>query len=82
MGGVVTAVIGIVEIGVGAMLLETPFGAPLIGAGVSTLLGYAVSLLASPRRTPLLPIGAAYSGTMEPRRMIYGLLKVSCRGPQ
>src|SRR5579863_3806529 len=77
MSGAVSAIIGIVEIAAGAFLIDTPFGAPLIAAGVSTLLGYAVSLLSSPRRAPLIPIGAAYTGTLEPRRIIIGTVKTS-----
>jgi hypothetical protein len=66
MSKAIQAVVGLVEIVAGAVLWETPFGAPLIMAGVGQLLGYAISLLINPHRTPLIPIGAAYAGTLEP----------------
>jgi hypothetical protein len=76
MSGAIGAVLGLVEIAVGAVFFAEG-GEFLISAGVAQLLGYAASLLANPRKTPLIPIGAAYAGTMEPRRIIYGLMKTS-----
>lgn len=79
MSGAVQAVIGVVEIVAGAVLDAYSLGTignPLIMAGVAQLLGYAISLFNNPRKPPLIPIGASYAGTLEPRRIIYGKLKV------
>jgi hypothetical protein len=77
MSGAIQAIVGVVEIAAGVLLIETPLGAPLILAGSANLLGYAVSLLNNPHRQTLVPIGASYAGTLEPRRIIYGTLKVA-----
>jgi hypothetical protein len=71
MSGAISAIVGVVEIAAGAIIDIASQGAlswigtPLISAGASTLLGYAVSLLVDPRKAPLIPIGASYSGTLE-----------------
>lgn len=68
MGKAAGAVIGVVEIAAG-VLLATPssgLSTALISGGASMLLGYAASLLINPSRSPLLPIGASYTGTLEP----------------
>ncbi|HSY05877.1 MAG TPA: Hint domain-containing protein [Steroidobacteraceae bacterium] len=80
MSKAVQAIVGVVEIAAGAVLDYFSYGAlgnTLILAGASQLLGYAVSLLMNPRRGPLIPIGAAYAGTLEPRRILFGTLKLS-----
>lgn len=80
MSGAISAVIGVVEIAAGAVLDYFSFGTlgnALILAGAANLLGYAVSLLQNPHRAPLIPIGAAYAGTLEPRRILFGQLRVS-----
>lgn len=80
MSGAVKAIIGVVEIVVGVVLEAVPgfqaFGTALIAAGISQLLSYAISLLQHPQRPPLIPIGANYQGTLEPRRIIFGKLRV------
>jgi hypothetical protein len=88
MSGAIQGVIGVVEIAAGVIIniasdgALSPLGNALILAGVAQLLGYAVSLLNNPHRAPLQPIGAAYAGTLEPRRMIFGTLKVPSDGPK
>jgi hypothetical protein len=51
----------------------------LVSSGTAMLLSMAAEALGpkAPRAPPLSGIDVAYSGTLEPRRMIYGLLKVS-----
>lgn len=81
MSKAIGAVIGIVEIAAGAVLDYFSFGTAgntLIAMGVASLLSYAISLLVSPRKAPLIPIGASYAGTLEPRRIIFGT--VQCGG--
>jgi hypothetical protein len=74
----IQAIIGVVEIVVGAILdvYGISAGNILIKMGVAQLLGYAISLLQNPHRAPLQPIAVSYAGTLEPRRIIYGKLKV------
>lgn len=79
MGKAIGAVVGVVEIAAGAVIdyaTEGSGGNWLIASGVSSLLGYAASLLLNPHRSPLMPIGANYTGTLEPRRIIYGELTI------
>ncbi len=65
MSKAVQAIVGVVEIAAGVALSEYGIGEALIAAGVSQLLGYAISLLNNPRRSPLIPIGASYAGTLD-----------------
>lgn len=68
MGKAITAIVGAVEVTAGAVLdaYGFEFGTNLIEAGVAQLLGYAASLLLNPHRAPLTPIGASYTGALEP----------------
>jgi hypothetical protein len=71
MSNAIGAVVGVVEIVAGAIIDIASDGAlswlgtPLIYAGASQLFGYAASLLVNPHRSPLIPIGASYAGTLE-----------------
>jgi hypothetical protein len=72
----IQAVIGIVEIAAGLLLPGGPYPW-LIGMGAAQLLGVAAQLLNDPGRPPVSPIDVAYSGTLEPRRILYGTMKLS-----
>lgn len=79
MSKAVQAVIGVVEIVVGAILDAYSYGTlgnSLIAAGVGTLLNVAAQLLISPHRPPVQPTDVNYSGTLEPRRIVYGKMKL------
>jgi hypothetical protein len=79
MSKFVGALVGVVEIVAGAVLDYFSFGTignGLIITGIGTLLGAAAQLLISPHRAPVQPIDVNYSGTLEPRRIIYGKMKV------
>lgn len=79
MSKVVQAVIGVAEVVVGAVLDAYGYvvaGQGLIASGLSQLLNVAAQLLNSPHRPPVSPIDINYAGTLEPRRIIYGTLKV------
>lgn len=76
MSEAVKAVVGVVLIVVGVITYEYG-GAFLVNAGAALLLNAAASLFVkAPRAVPLAGIGINYSGTLEPRRIIYGTLKV------
>jgi hypothetical protein len=78
----VQAVVGVVEIAAGLIIDAASEGAlstvgnALILAGAANLLGYAVSLLMNPHRAPLIPIGAAYAGTLERPAVVPETLEV------
>lgn len=78
MGKVIDAVLGVVEIAAGAVLDFYGYGIGngLIAAGVAQLINSAIVLLTSPHRPPVSPTDVNYSGTLEPRRIIYGMQKV------
>lgn len=74
------AILGAVEIVVGAVLDYFSFGTAgntLISMGIGTLLGAAADALIGPKKPPVNPITVAYSGTLEPRRIIYGQIRIS-----
>ena len=77
MSKVIQAVIGVAEIVVGYFV---PGAQGLIYAGIATLLNVAAQLLASPHRPPVSPIDVNYAGTLEPRRIMYGLNKTGGMG--
>jgi ABC-type glucose/galactose transport system permease subunit len=76
MSNAVKAVIGVVAI------LVAPYASPwlvpiLYGAGTSLLINAAASLfIHAPRATPLAGVAINYSGTLEPRRILYGTMKI------
>jgi hypothetical protein len=73
-------ILGAIEIVAGAVLDYFSFGTAgnwLISMGLATELGAAVDALTGPKKPPVNPIGVAYSGTLEPRRIIYGQVKLS-----
>ena len=73
MGGVVKAIVGLVAI-VAGVILENPY---LVDIGISLLLNAAASLfIKADHRAPLSGISVNYTGTLEPRRIIYGTLKI------
>lgn len=74
------AIVGAVEIVAGVILDIFTLGTAgnwLISMGVATELGAAVDALIGPKKPPVNPIGVAYSGTLEPRRIVYGQVKLS-----
>ena len=72
MSNVVKAVVGVVVTTLGIIT-----GSPvLLSLGVSLLLNAAASLfIKAPRLPPIAGIGLNYSGTLEPRRIVYGTVK-------
>lgn len=68
MGNAISAIIGAVEIVAGIIVdlvsygTASPLGNMLIAMGAAQLLTYGVTLLLDPRKSPLVPIGAAYAG--------------------
>jgi hypothetical protein len=72
MSNALKAVVGIVAIVVGVVFPVT--SEYLIPLGASLLLNAAAALFVkAPRAPPLSGIGINYSGTLEPRRLIYGV---------
>jgi hypothetical protein len=65
MSNGIKAVLGVVEIIAGAVIDYVTAGTGgnwLIGMGVAQMATYAIALLLDPRKSPLMPIGAAYAG--------------------
>lgn len=78
MSAIAKALAGVVLVVVG--VITAPYGGgSLVTLGASLLLSAAAQALGPkpPRAPPLSGIDVAYSGTLEPRRLIYGQLKVS-----
>src|SRR5881227_3285954 len=79
MSAAVKAVVGIVLI---VASIEFPFLSPLaakflFSAGVTLLLNAGASLfIHAERKAPISGISINYTGTLEPRRIIYGTLKL------
>jgi enhancing lycopene biosynthesis protein 2 len=77
MSAAIKAVVGVILIVVGTF---TSFygGSFLIKVGAILLLNAAADALApSPGKPPVQPVDVAYSGTLEPRRILYGQMKIS-----
>lgn len=81
MSGAIKAIVGVVAVVVGIVTYQ-PW---LVSIGASLLLNAAASLfIKAPRASPLAGVSINYSGTLEPRRIIYGTLKmggINCLPP-
>jgi hypothetical protein len=77
MSSAVKAIVGVVFILVGTF--TSAFGGVwLVKVGAILLLNAASEALTpGPGRPPLSPVSVAYSGTLEPRRLLYGKMKLS-----
>ena len=65
--------IGVAEIAIGFFV---PGAQALIFVGAGQLLNVAAQLLLSPHRPPVSPTDINYTGTLEPRRILYGKHKM------
>jgi hypothetical protein len=77
MSAAIKAVVGVVLIAIGTFT-SMYGGSFLIKVGAVLLLNAAADALTpAPGKPPVSPIDVAYSGTLEPRRILYGRMKLS-----